>query len=171
MNGAYRRPPTAWRPATARRWRCTVDNLIRRRLRIGDPRDPREVADGLRRLFAGDARALDAARPRACRLLPPTRHAAVGAAESTAASGAELDQAIDDVERDLRALTTDSQLKDIEPELQGWGQAIRGIVADGTAAARACARSAGARPRLRRPPAARRLRAAGPARRRADRRP
>src|SRR6202023_679676 len=27
-------------------------------------------------------------------------------------------------------------LKDIETELQGWGQAIRGIIADGTAAAR-----------------------------------
>ena len=57
----------------------------------------------------------------------------------------------DDVERDLRSLTTNSQLKDIEPELSGWGQAIRGIIADGTAAAPLGSRSAGPRPRLRRP--------------------
>ena len=32
-----------------------ADNLIRQRLRIGDPRDPREVAEGLKRLFPKDA--------------------------------------------------------------------------------------------------------------------
>jgi hypothetical protein len=52
------------------------------------------------------------------------------------ATSAELDQANADVERDLRALTTDHRLKDVEIELQGWGQAIRGIIADGTSAAR-----------------------------------
>ena len=33
-----------------------TDNLIRQKLRIGDPRDPREIADGLKRLFPADAR-------------------------------------------------------------------------------------------------------------------
>ena len=56
----------------------------------------------------------------------------------------------------------DSQLKDIQAELQGWGQAIRCVIADGTAAARV-ALDPRARDRLRRPPAARRLRADGAA--------
>ena len=33
-------------------------------------------------------------------------------------------------------MINDHRLKDIETELQGWGQAIRGIIADGTSAAR-----------------------------------
>jgi hypothetical protein len=59
----------------------------------------------------------------------------VRAVESQATS-AELRQAIDNVERDLQALTTDHRLKDITAELQGWGQAIRTIISDGAAAAR-----------------------------------
>jgi hypothetical protein len=59
----------------------------------------------------------------------------VRAVESQATS-AELKQAIDNVERDLQALTTDHRLKNITAELQGWGQAIRTIVSDGAAAAR-----------------------------------
>ena len=112
-----------------------TDNLIRQKLRIGDPRDPREIADGLKRLFPADARtfALEAEGL-------PTLPAKVGVGSIRAvelqATGAELKQAIDDVERDLQALTTDHRLKDITAELQGWGQAIRTIVSDGAAAAR-----------------------------------
>jgi len=114
----------------------TVDNLIRRRLRIGDPMSPQEVAQGLRRLFAAEARSLDL-EAKGLPLLPPSAlMPAPPIPVQAGPSGGELDQALGDVERDLRPLLTDSQLKDIEPELQGWAQAIRGIVADGIAAAR-----------------------------------
>ena len=112
----------------------TVDNLIRRRLRIGDPNSAAEVADGLRKLFAGDARALDL-EAKGLPFLPPTVIPPSTRPFDGGPSGADLQQAVDDVDRDLRALTTNSQLKDIEPELSGWGQAIRAIIADGTAAA------------------------------------
>lgn len=112
-----------------------ADNLIRQRLRIGDPRNPLEVAEGLKRLFPKDAGALlseaDGLAPLPSRLKPsPLR------APESAATGSELTQAIADVERDLAALTADHRLKGITAELQGWGQAIRSIVADGAAAAR-----------------------------------
>jgi hypothetical protein len=113
----------------------TVDNIIRRRLRVGDPSSPREVADGLRRLFAADSRSLDL-EAKGLPLLPATMGPPPAVAAEANPSGTELDQASSDIERDLKALTTDSQLKDIEPELQGWSQAIRGIMADGIAAAR-----------------------------------
>lgn len=112
-----------------------TDNLIRQRLRIGDPRDPRQIADGLKQLFPADARtfALEAEGL-------PTLPVGVGVGPMRAlesqATGAELRQAIDNVERDLQALTTDHRLKDITAELQGWGQAIRILVSDGAAAAR-----------------------------------
>jgi len=43
---------------------------------------------------------------------------------------------MDDVERDLRELTTNSLLKDIMPELEGWGTAVRSAIKEGTSAAR-----------------------------------
>jgi hypothetical protein len=114
----------------------TVDNLIRRRLRISDPMSPQEVAQGLRRLFAAEARSLDL-EAKGLPLLPPSAlMPAAPVPVQAGPSGGELDQALGDVESDLKPLLTDSQLKDIQPELQGWAQAIRGIVADGIAAAR-----------------------------------
>jgi hypothetical protein len=56
--------------------------------------------------------------------------------QAPTSSEAELQQAIDDVERDLQELTTNSLLKDITPELAGWATAIRSAIAEGTTAAR-----------------------------------
>jgi hypothetical protein len=112
-----------------------ADNLIRQRLRIGDPRSSLEVAEGLRRIFPKDARALRA-EAEGFPVLPIRFAPVVARPPESLATGAELKQAVDDVERDLTALTTDHRLKDIAPELQGWGQAIRSIVNDGTSAAR-----------------------------------
>src|SRR5262245_27037913 len=112
-----------------------ADNLIRQQLRIGDPNSVEDIAAGLRRRFAKDARALAAEAAGFPTL--PTRFAPVVArpAESLA-TGAELKQAVGDVERDLQALIRDHRAKGIGPELRGWEQAIHGIIADGTAAAR-----------------------------------
>lgn len=112
-----------------------TDNLIRQRLRIGDPRDPSQIADGLKRLFPVDARTL-ALETQGLPTLPAQVGVGPARAVESQATGAELKQAIDDVERDLMALTTDHRLKDITAELQGWGQAIRIIISDGAAAAR-----------------------------------
>ena len=111
-----------------------ADNLIRQRLRIGDPRDPREVAEGLKRLFPKDAGLL-AAEAEGFAVVPYRSRTMPRVPESMA-TGAELNQAIADIDRDLVALTGDHRLKGISAELQGWGQAIRSIVADGAAAAR-----------------------------------
>jgi hypothetical protein len=112
-----------------------ADNIIRQRLRISDPGDSRAVAEALLRRFPQEGQALEreaSGLPFAPSALLP----ALPVAAISTPSGAELDQATGDVERDLQALLTDNQLKDIEAELEGWGQAIRNIVADGTAAAR-----------------------------------
>jgi hypothetical protein len=111
-----------------------ADNLIRQRLRIGDPSNPAEVAEGLKRLFPRDASLLESEAGGFA--VVPYRASAAPRPVESAATGAELRQAIDDIERDLLALTTDHRLKGISAELQGWGQAIRSIVADGSAAAR-----------------------------------
>ena len=94
-----------------------LDNLIRRHLRVGDPRDPGAVAAALRDRYTDDRAALEqeaAGLPffkvmRIDRSLP---------AEDT--TRAEERQAKDDVHQDLTAMTANPLLKDIHPELKGW---------------------------------------------------
>src|SRR4051794_4462670 len=81
----------------------TVDNLIRRRLRIGDPSNPQEIAQGRRRFSAPEARTL-ALEARGLPLLPPTPLMRAPAPVQAGPSGGELDQATADVERELRTL-------------------------------------------------------------------
>ncbi len=47
-----------------------------------------------------------------------------------------MQQAINDVERDLRELTTNSILKDVTPELEGWAMAVRSAIQEGVNSAR-----------------------------------
>jgi len=110
-----------------------LDNLIRRSLRISDPANPEEVAGGLRRLYRSEDEAI-AREEQGLPLVAPTRLERPEPAPGP--SGAEVEQAGADIERDLQFLTTSAQLKDIEAELQGWSQAIRAHVADGLANAR-----------------------------------
>ncbi len=110
-----------------------ADNLMRRRLRISDPRDPEAVAQGLRQLFPKEGELLEreaSGLPIISRPMQSSRP------EASGPTSAELQQAHDDIDRDLKALIGNNQLKDIEPELQGWSQAIRSITAEGHAAAR-----------------------------------
>ena len=112
-----------------------TDNLIRQHLRIGDPSRPEDVANGLLRHFPQAAQLLKSealGQP----LVPMAYAPTPARAPKSMATSAEIRQAVDDVERDIGALTKDHRLKDIEPELQGWAQAIRSIISDGMAAAR-----------------------------------
>lgn len=110
-----------------------LDNLIRRNLRVSDPNDPTEVAGALKKLYRADKEAMD----REAGGLPFLQISMPSTAPVAATSSqAEVDQAVGDVERDLTALSTNSLLKDIQPELSGWGSAIRAAMADGINAAR-----------------------------------
>lgn len=110
-----------------------ADNILRQRLRIGDPNDPVEVARGLRRLFPAEARQLDAEA--AGLPMPVAVSAAPSRPVESMATSAELERADAAVDRDLRALTADHRLGGIEEELYGWGQSIRATLADGRSAA------------------------------------
>jgi hypothetical protein len=112
---------TQRRSATA----ITVDNLLRRRLRVSNPRSARDIADGLRRTFSAD----NAAELREVSGLPIVPGAPQTALPVAAGpSGAEVEQARTDVDRDMRFLVENSQLKDIEADLDGWSQAIRATI-------------------------------------------
>lgn len=116
--------------------RLAMDNLLRRELRVSDPNDPQQIANALLERFKEDPRAR--AISQEARGLPflqalPMSTPTVQAATS---SDTELQQAKDDVERDLQELLTNSLLKDVTPEIQGWAQAVRSAIQEGTMAAR-----------------------------------
>jgi len=111
-----------------------ADSLIRRVLRVGDPWNATEVAAGLKRLYSAEESALanEAAG------FPVVRQVNLKPAQimRETATSKEMEQARDDVERDLTALVNNNLLKDIQPELSGWATAIRATVSDGTNSAR-----------------------------------
>jgi hypothetical protein len=116
--------------------RLALDNLIRQELRVGDPNDPQQIAQALLARYQNDPRA--AAIAQEARGLPflQTAPADTRIMQTLTSSEAELQQAIDDVERDVRELTTNNLLKDVTPELQGWATAVRSAIAEGATAAR-----------------------------------
>jgi hypothetical protein len=115
--------------------RLALDNLIRRELKVGDPNDPKQIAEALLNRFKDDPRA--GAITQEAKGLPFLQAMSMNPAVAAIASSsyADLQQAKDDVERDLLELATNTLLKDITPEIQGWTQAIRSAITEGANAA------------------------------------
>lgn len=104
------------------------DNHWRQNLGIGDPNDPEEFAKGLLKEYAEDAIEIEienSGAPHGSMVIDQVT------VSDGSASSEEAERAVDDIERDLRTLTQDSNLKDIDVELGAWGRAIRRIAADG----------------------------------------
>lgn len=123
-------------PANGSTQRLGLDNLIRRELKVADPSDPLQIAQALISRYQSDPRAV--AISQEAKGLPFLLSAQAPAAVPQAAtsSDAELQQAINDVERDLQELTTNAVLKDTKSELQGWAAAVRSLISEGSTAAR-----------------------------------
>src|SRR5262245_48864326 len=123
-------------PPNGSQQRLALDNLLRRELKVGDPSDPMQVAQALLTRYQDDPRAR-AINQEALGLpfsLPPSTQAP--AVQATTSSDSEWQQAVSDVDCDLRELTTNALLKDVTPELQGWAQAVRSAMREGVSAAR-----------------------------------
>ena len=116
--------------------RLEMDNLIRRELGVGDPSNPQQIANALRERYQHDARTR--AIEQEAQGLPflQTKPLFVPAAMERTATAIDLEQARQDVDKDLQELTSSNLLKDVAPELDGWADAIRAAVAEATNAAR-----------------------------------
>lgn len=111
----------------------TVDNVFRRMLKVANPRDPDEVAKALLTRYADDAQKIK----REQQGVPMSSHQlAEMAGKVSGPLSTEIRQATDDLERDLGALVSDIQLKDIAPELRGLSNAVRDAAAMGLDAAK-----------------------------------
>ncbi len=117
--------------------RLVLDNLIRRELKVGDPNDPNQVAQALLTRYSADPRAQASGQEsRGLPFLQAANAAAPVVQMLTAAGGAEWQQALDDINVDLDHLSRSALLKDVAPEIRGWGQAIRAALSEGYNAAR-----------------------------------
>ena len=111
----------------------TVDNVFRRMLKVANPRDPDEVAKALLSRYADDA--LKIRREQQGVSIAPY-HLAEMAGQVVGPLSAEIRQATDDLERNLGAVVSDIQLKDLAPELRGLSNSVRDAAAMGLDAAR-----------------------------------
>jgi len=116
--------------------RVSFDNLLRRELKVADPSDAKQVAQALMTRYKNDPRAK--AMDQEARGLPFAMSPGYQPMSPAApiASDNEWQQANDDVERDLRELTTSVELKDTSLELAGWAHGIRSALNEGIGAAR-----------------------------------
>ncbi|WP_460733026.1 hypothetical protein [Lysobacter tyrosinilyticus] len=124
------------RTSSSNKQQLALDNLIRRELRVGDPRNPEQIANALLDRYQYDRRA--AAIQQEAQGLPFLRSPqsfAPAAPEQTATS-IDLKQALSDIDKDLRQITSSNLLKDISAELDGWSDAIRTASDEGVNAAR-----------------------------------
>jgi hypothetical protein len=112
----------------------TVDNILRRRLRVSDPRNPEEVAKALLGLYDDEARQISRERQG----IPFTVQKSLQAPDGMrpGALPPTMRQGLDDLDDALKLLTTSAQLREIQPELRGWSQGIRAAASDGLSSAR-----------------------------------
>ena len=109
-----------------------VDNLLRQQLKVSDPYDAAQIAQGLMARYADDAGQLERER----RGLPAVRGPShLGTPAAAAPAFPETDLARDDLEADLRLILTDPSTKDLHPEMRGWARSIRNAAAEGLGSA------------------------------------
>lgn len=128
-------PSGAARPGQGGTAGLALDNMLRNHLKVNNPRDPKQIAEGLLAFYqdlpqtAGirqEALGLPGAQMPAMAAVPPMQ---------ATSSDAEFRIANGDVEKALLDLANNPLTNDITPEMQGW-DSIRGAIVQGQAAAR-----------------------------------
>jgi hypothetical protein len=114
-----------------------LDNMLRNQLKVSDPRNATQVAEGLLAYYQ-DLPQAAGIRQEALGL-PFLQGPATVAPQAMAApssSDAEYAIANGDVEKALQDLANNPLTNDITPEMRGWGDSIRTAIVQGHAAAR-----------------------------------
>jgi hypothetical protein len=116
-----------------------LDNMLRNHLKVSNPRDARQIAEGLMSYYQDLPQAAGLQQElMGLPSMPPgtmMRQQSMLAAQSNS-SDTEFRIANGDVERALIDLASNPLTNDITPEMQGWGDSIRSAVTQGHAAAR-----------------------------------
>ena len=116
--------------------KLALDNLLRRELRVGDPNNAQQVAKALFERYQHQPRAMGIKTEAQGLPFLRTPQTFVPAAPDNTATSVDLKRATDDVHKDLEQLSRSNLLKDIDAEIGGWADGIRGAVQEGVNAAR-----------------------------------
>ncbi|CCI20274.1 conserved hypothetical protein [Microcystis aeruginosa PCC 9807] len=116
--------------------RMALDNLLRRELKVSDPNDAKQIAEALLNRYKNNPRALAINKEAEGVPFLLASGTPMALQQAPTSSDAEMQQAIDDVNRDLQELTTNTILKDLSSELAGWAMAIRSAIQEGFNSAR-----------------------------------
>jgi hypothetical protein len=128
--------PGVSRPGSGPTTTLALDNMLRNQLKVNDPRDPKQIAEGLL-AFYQDLPQTTGIRHEALGLpMLQTPAMAAPPPPQPSSSGTEFQIANGDVEKALQDLANNPLTNDITPEMQGWGDSIRGAIVQGHAAAR-----------------------------------
>jgi hypothetical protein len=113
-----------------------LDNMLRNKLKVSDPRDARQIADGLLAYYQDLPQAVGIRQEAQGLPFLAAPTAPMMLASQPTSSDAEFKIANSDVEKALQDLANNPLTNDITPEMQGWGDSIRTAIAQGVAAAR-----------------------------------
>ncbi|TRU68334.1 MAG: hypothetical protein EWV55_11760 [Microcystis viridis Mv_BB_P_19951000_S69] len=116
--------------------RMALDNLLRRELKVSDPNDAKQIAEALLNRYKNNPRAVAINKEAEGVPFLLASGTPMPLQQAPTSSDAEMQQAIDDVNRDLQELTTNTILKDLSSELAGWAMAIRSAIQEGFNSAR-----------------------------------
>ncbi|MGB8840860.1 MAG: hypothetical protein WCC64_07290 [Aliidongia sp.] len=115
----------------------TLDNLLRNHLKVNDPRNAKQIADGLLSYYQDLPQAAGIQQEvLGLPYLPAPTMGPLPVPASPSSSDAEFRIANGDVEKALVDLANNPLTNDITPEMQGWGDSIRAAIVQGHAAAR-----------------------------------
>jgi len=104
--------------------RMALDNLLRRELKVSDPNDAKQIAEALLNRYKNNPRALAINKEAEGVPFLLTSGTPMALAASPHILRCRKCKRLMMLERDLRELTTNSILKDVTPELEGWAMAV-----------------------------------------------
>jgi hypothetical protein len=123
------------RPTASATASLALDNMLRNQLRVANPRDPKQIAEGLLAYYQ-DLPQAAGIKQEAMGLPFLQQHAvAPPPPRQPTSSDAEFNIANGDVEKALADLSSNPLTNDITPEMQGWADSIRTAIAQGKTAA------------------------------------
>jgi hypothetical protein len=133
--GSAGAPHNGSRPGAGGNVGLAIDNMLRNQLRVSNPRDPKQIAQGLAAYYQDLPQTVGINQEAAGLPFQQTRALPMAPPRQPSSSDAEFGIANGDVERALQDLGSNALTNDITPEMGGWSDSIRVAVAEGKAAA------------------------------------
>jgi hypothetical protein len=135
--GSAGAPHNGSRSSAAGNVGLAIDNMLRNQLRVSDPRDPKQIAQGLAAYYQDLPQTAAINQEAAGLPFQQTRALPMAAPRQPSSSDTEFNIANGDVEKALQDLATNPLTADITPEMQGWADSIRTAIAHAKVAAAA----------------------------------